>query len=145
MKPRANEDYEVEVFYDGGCPLCRREITFLKRRDRRNRIRFTDIDSPSFNADAVGKRHDELMARIQGRLRDGTWLQGVEVFRRMYAAIGFSGIVTLSRLPLISQILDLGYSVFARNRLRLTGRCTAQSCLPKLVDAPTRGTDGGVT
>jgi predicted DCC family thiol-disulfide oxidoreductase YuxK len=34
----------------------------------------------------------------------------------------------LSRLPLISQLLDIGYSVFAQNRVRLTGRCTAATC-----------------
>ena len=33
------------------------------------------------------------MAQIHGRLPDGTWLQGVEVFRRLYAAIGFGSLV----------------------------------------------------
>jgi predicted DCC family thiol-disulfide oxidoreductase YuxK len=68
------------------------------------------------------------MARIHGRLSGATWLQGVEIFRRLYAAVGFGPLVFLSRLPLISQLLNWGYAVFARNRLRLTGRCTAKSC-----------------
>lgn len=51
-----------------------------------------------------------------------------DIFRRLYAAIGFGPLVFLSRLPLISQLLSWGYTVFARNRLRLTGRCTATSC-----------------
>jgi len=27
-------DFEVEVFYDGACPLCMREIAMLRRRDK---------------------------------------------------------------------------------------------------------------
>lgn len=121
-------NFAVEVFYDGDCPLCLREMGLLKRWDRRGRIRFSDINDPAFDPHALGKSHDELMARMHGRLPDGTWLSGVEVFRRLYAAVGFGPIVWLSRLPIFSQLLDVGYAIFARHRLRLTGRCTAESC-----------------
>ena len=128
MKDTTDSAYDIEVFYDGGCPLCLREITMLRRWDRQSKIRFTDIDAADFQPAAVGKSYEELMAQMHGRLADGTWVQGVEVFRQLYAAVGFVRLTALSRLPLISQVLNLGYSVFARNRLRLTGRCTKQSC-----------------
>ena len=128
MNEHGSATYDLEVFYDGACPLCLREVNWLRRRDRRGKFRFTDISASDFQAAAVGKTEEELMARIHGRLSDGTWLQGVEVFRRLYAAIGFGPLVFLSRLPLISQLLNWGYALFARNRLRLTGRCTAKSC-----------------
>ncbi len=131
MSNSINEAYEVEMFYDGGCPLCLREIRMVRYWDRQSKIRFTDIDSPSFHAEAVGKSYQELMAQMHGRLPDGTWVQGVEVFRRLYAAVGFVGLAAFSRLPLVSQVLNLGYTVFARNRLRLTGRCSARTCSPK--------------
>lgn len=131
MTVEATKPIEIEVFFDGGCPLCLREINFLKRRDRHGKIKFTDIDAPSFRPEICGKTYDELMARIYGRLPDGTWITGVEVFRRLYSAVGFGPLVMLTRLPVISQIMDLGYHVFAKNRLRLTGRCTAQSCSVK--------------
>ena len=124
-------NHDIEVFFDGGCPLCRREIDFLRRRDRRDKIRFTDISSPDFQGAAVGMTDEALMAQMHGRLPDGTWLRGVEVFRRMYAAVGFGPLVFLSRAPLISQLLDGAYAVFARNRLRFTGRCTANGCSAK--------------
>ena len=100
--------FEIEVFFDGGCPLCMREIRMLKRWDRRSKIRFTDIDAAEFQAAAVGKTQADLMAQIYGRLPDGNWIRGVEVFRRLYAAVGFGPVVFLTRLPVISQILDLG-------------------------------------
>jgi predicted DCC family thiol-disulfide oxidoreductase YuxK len=135
MNPITSTPYEVEVFYDGGCPLCLREIGLLRRWDYLKKIRFTDIDAPEFDAETVGKTYPELMAKMHGRLRDGTWVQGVEVFRRLYGAVGFSRLVALSRLPGISQILGLGYALFARNRLRLTGRCDAKSCSVRPVAA----------
>ena len=121
-------DFEVEVFYDGACPLCMREIRMLRGRDHRARIRFTDIAVESFDAGAVGLSWTELMNRIHGRLPDGTIIEGVEVFRRLYAAVGFRPLVTLSRAPGISQLLDLAYRLFAKNRLRLTGRCADGAC-----------------
>lgn len=114
---------EVEAFYDGACPLCTREIRMLERRDRRGRIRFTDIAARDFDPAAYGKDMATFMARIQGRLPDGTWIEGVEVFRRLYAAIGLGWLVALTRLPGVSHATELAYRLFARNRLRLTGRC----------------------
>lgn len=118
----------VEVFFDGECPLCTKEVAFVRRLDRQARVRFTDIAAPGFDAHAIGRTQVDLMARIQARLPDGTFIEGVEVFRRMYAAAGFAPIVALTRLPGISQLLDLGYRWFAKNRLRLTGRCDTAAC-----------------
>ncbi len=118
----------VEVFFDSGCPLCAREINMLRRWDRQQRIRFTDIDAEEFSAEQYGKTYEDLMARIQGRLPDGTWIEGVEVFRRLYSTVGFGPVVWVTRLPVISQLMNLGYWVFARNRLRLTGRCLGKTC-----------------
>ena len=123
-----SSDFDIEVFYDGGCPLCRREIGLLRGRDRQHLIRFTDIDDEGFDSGAVGKTIEQLMAEIHGRLPDGTMLTGVEVFRRLYSAVGFGWLVAPTRLPGIRQLCDLGYRIFAKNRLRLTGRCKAGVC-----------------
>lgn len=118
----------IEVFFDGDCPLCMREILLLRRLDRAGRLQFTDIAAPGFDAGSTGLTMDELMASIRGRLPDGSMVEGVEVFRHLYGAVGLGPLVLLSRLPGVSQALDATYSVFARNRLRLTGRCTDAGC-----------------
>lgn len=125
---RVSTNYDLEVFYDGGCPLCRREIAALKKWDRRGQVLFTDINAPEFCAESVGKTQAELMERIHGRLPDSGWVTGAEVFRRLYAAAGFGPLVALTRLPGVSNLMDWSYAVFARNRLRMTGRCTDESC-----------------
>ncbi len=119
---------EIEVFYDGACPLCTREMGAVRRLDRRGRIRFADFTADGFDPAAVGATRQALMDRIHGRLPDGSLVSGVEVFRRIYAAIGFGPLVALTRLPGVAQLLDAGYRLFARNRLRLTGRCQDGAC-----------------
>lgn len=121
-----NSTYTIEMFYDGECPLCLRETRMLQRMDRHRRIQFTNIADPDFDAASYGKSYDEFMAEMHGRLPDGTWVTGVEVFRRLYSAVGFGPIVWLTRLPIIKQCLNGGYSVFAKNRLKLSGRCTGE-------------------
>lgn len=128
MTETSKDDWQVEVFYDGQCPLCRREINMLRWLDRKERIRFCDIADPAFDPADHGNTMQEFMDEIQGRLPDGTSIVGVEVFRRLYGAVGFGPIVSLSRLPGVSHLLDLGYRLFAKNRLRLTGRCNAETC-----------------
>jgi len=120
--------FDIEAFYDGHCPLCAHEVRVLRRLDRRQRIRFVDIADEGFDAGSVGVPWEALMDRIHGRLPDGTLVEGVEVFRRLYTAVGFGVLVAPTRLPGIAQLLDLGYRWFAKNRLRLTGRCADGAC-----------------
>jgi len=143
LKNDTATEYLVEVFFDGGCPLCVREIGMLKRWDRRHRIRFTDIDAPEFVAESYGKTYDDLMSRIQGRLPDGTWIEGVEVFRQLYTAVGLGPVIWVTRLPGISQLLTLGYSLFAKNRLRLTGRCQGKTCAVGSLEAGVQSLEAG--
>lgn len=116
-------DFEIEVFFDGDCPICRREIAGLRRLDRRNRIRFTDIALWDRSATVGDVTWTELMAEIHGRLPDGRWIKGVEVFRQLYDAVGFGPLVRVTRWAGIEQVLDAAYAAFARRRLRWTNRC----------------------
>ena len=115
--------YQFEVFYDGDCPLCRREIEFLKRKDAKRLIRFSDIEKLDFPNAELSKTYEQLMAEIHGRLPDGTWVQGVEVFRQLYDAIGWQWAVNVTRWPGVRQSLDWVYPIFAKRRLAWTGRC----------------------
>jgi hypothetical protein len=63
------------------------------------------------------------MGRIHGRLPSGEIIEGVEVFRRLYAAAGFQTLARVSRWPGVSSMADWAYGHFAANRLWLTGRC----------------------
>ena len=136
---------EITVLFDGECPLCAREVAMLRRLDRgRGQIGFDDIAAPEFDAARYGQTHEALMARIHGMLPDGTLVEGVEVFRRAYAAVGLGWALAWTRWPGLRVLADAGYRWFARNRLRLTGRpahaCESGRCaLPRgEAEAPSR-------
>jgi len=141
--------WRITVLYDGECPLCSREIRFLERRDRgRGAIRFDDIAAPSFDPRAHGVELRELMARIHGVLPDGTLVEGVEVFRQAYAAVGLGWLVAPTRWPGLRRLADLAYRVFARNRLRWTGRasaCDVGRCSPPATRAEARPVVAGTS
>jgi len=122
---------EVTILYDGECPLCAREVAMLRRMDRgRGRVGFEDIAAPDFDAARYGRTHAELMARIHGVGADGAVIEGVEVFRRAYTAVGLGWLVAPTRWPILRSLTDAAYRWFARNRLRLTGRnaCESERC-----------------
>ncbi|MCH2183390.1 MAG: DUF393 domain-containing protein [Mariniblastus sp.] len=140
----SDSENRFQVFFDGACPLCRREIDWLRKRDRDQQIEFVDIADPSFDEQRHGRSYETLMTHIHGRETDGRWVTGVDVFRRLYQAAGFGPLVRLSRLPLVKQLLDLAYRFFARYRTRLTGRCHAggDSCQVG-TDPPTQAANKG--
>ena len=115
-KNNEQESFEIEVFYDGECPLCIREINMLKRLDKELRIKFSDIANAEFNMSEIDASWSDLMNSIHGRLPNGRLIKGVEVFRRLYSAVGFGALVKISRLPLITNLLDLSYKIYNTDR-----------------------------
>lgn len=136
----AEQAWQVRVLYDGECPLCAREIRMLERLDAgRGRIDFEDIAAPEFDADRYGLRFDDVMARIHAVLPGGRVVEGVEVFRLAYAAVGLGWLVAPTRWPILRGVADAAYRVFARNRLRWTGRahvCDSARCQIPGASAP---------
>jgi predicted DCC family thiol-disulfide oxidoreductase YuxK len=136
--------WEIRVLYDGGCPLCMGEIRALRRLDReRGRISFEDIAAPGFDPALYGLSYETLMSRIHGVLPDGTLLEGVEVFRRLYSAVGLGWLVAPTRWPGLRGLFDAAYRAFARNRLWLTGREQA-ACTPERCSIPSEGKSSAV-
>ena len=125
--------WDIRVFYDGACPLCLREVRMLRRLDRSRRIDFVDIAAAEYDAAFYDLPYDRAMARIHAVTPAGEMLTGVEVFRRLYAAVGLGWLVAPTRWPLLRGLADRAYELFARHRLRLTGRsesCASGHCVP---------------
>ena len=116
----------LELFYDGGCPLCSREISILRRLDRQQGISIIDLYDQNFDQRSVDRDLSTLMRRIHGRRPSGEWVEGVDVFRQIYLVLGYRWLVYLSSLPLVRNVLDIGYEIFARWRFKK--RCADGAC-----------------
>ena len=122
--------HSLTLLYDGGCPLCLREVTFLQGRDARlhpqqRRLAFVDIDAADYNPAAHGGiSYREAMGRIHGLTGDGTVLRDVAVFREAYRLVGLGWLYAPTDWPLLRPVVDVAYGIWARWRLRLTGRPT---------------------
>lgn len=116
------------LLYDGGCPLCLREVAFLRARDAAHngsapRLAFVDIDAAGYDPAAHGGiSYREAMGRIHALSGDGAVLRDVAVFRRAYELVGLGWIYAPTRWPLIGPLADLAYGLWARWRLALTRR-----------------------
>lgn len=104
------------VWYDAACPLCRREIAFMRRLDRRHAIDFQDVSS---SAASCPRDRAELLARFHAE-EDGHLLSGAAAFAAMWRAIPYLrpfGIAAGN--PLALRCLERLYTIFLRLRPRL--------------------------
>lgn len=115
---------ELILLYDGACPLCRREVESLGRRDGgRGAIRFVDVDDPLYDPDAFqGISYREAMGRVHGITADGRVLRDLAVFQEAYRLVGFGWIYAPIDWPVIGPLAQVVYRLWARLRLRITGR-----------------------
>jgi predicted DCC family thiol-disulfide oxidoreductase YuxK len=107
---------QVTIWFDGGCPLCVREITLMRRLDRRGAIHFVD----AVNAQAVCPIDKaELLARFHAA-EDGKLLSGAAAFAAMWRAIPvLRPVGLLAKNPLVLWALEKLYLQFLRIRPRI--------------------------
>jgi len=110
---------EFTLFYDGLCPICRREVIWLVKKNKRGRLGFRDINDADFNPAQYGKTLSELMAEIHGIYPDGRIIKGMSVFRACYSAVGLGWLLPPTGWPLLKPLFDRLYRLFAKYRLRL--------------------------
>jgi predicted DCC family thiol-disulfide oxidoreductase YuxK len=107
---------ELTVWYDGGCPLCLREISVMRRLDRRGAISFIDVTSENSFCPISPA---ELLARFHAQ-ENGLMLSGAAAFAAMWRAIPVLrplGLAARNRLVLAG--LERIYIVFLKHRPRL--------------------------
>jgi len=109
----------LTVWYDGACPLCIREIALMRRLDRRNAIRFTDISTP---AAACPIDRQLLLERFHAS-ENGQLLSGAAAFAAMWREIPLLRPLGLfARLPAVLAILEALYLQFLKVRPHIQKR-----------------------
>lgn len=122
-------DADMIVYYDGLCPICRREMMILKKKARDHSVGFCDFTDREFDPQSIGRTEAELAAQLHVYDR-GRWIVGMDALRALYNQVGLGKWINWTALPGIRIVCDWGYGVFARFRPRLSGAsgCSDSQC-----------------
>ncbi len=127
----------LTVFYDGSCPLCRREIGWYRRRHALAPIDWLDVSRCPDAVLPAGHERQTLLARFHVALRqtllarfhvalpDGRVTSGAAAFLAVWLRYpGLRWGARLASIPPLPWLLERGYRVFLRVRPRLQRRAS---------------------
>lgn len=110
----------LTIFYDGGCPLCAREIAFYRRCAGAGRLDWIDVAAWGAEDAVDGLSKATALARFHVMTADGRFHQGGRAFARLWCALpAFRLFGWLGLLPPVAWALDRGYDYFLPLRPRL--------------------------
>jgi predicted DCC family thiol-disulfide oxidoreductase YuxK len=106
------------VFFDGACPLCRKEIAHYRRLPGADRLSWIDISEAEAALQPYGLSRDAAMARLHVLDAAGNWQTGAWGFAELWSHLpAYSWLAAILRRTRILPLLDRGYAYFARRRL----------------------------
>jgi predicted DCC family thiol-disulfide oxidoreductase YuxK len=106
------------VFYDGSCPMCRREIGFYKGQVGASEVAWVDISACSNGGvapDLVAPdlTRDAAMRRFHVRRADGELVSGAAAFAVLWSHLPrWRWLGRAAQLPLVSTLLEASYRLF---------------------------------
>ncbi len=110
---------ETTMFYDGGCPLCSREVDHYRQLDKLGRIKWVDIHAEPDVVDTLGVTYQQAMARLHVRDRTGRVQTGAWAFAAIWEELPYyRWLARALRACGVLAILDYAYQPFASWRLK---------------------------
>ncbi len=112
--------HALTVFYDGACPLCRREIAFYQRRRGAAQIHWQDISRMPEGEVAPGLSRCAALTRFHVLLPDGRRLSGGPAFAAVWRVLpAFRPLGWAFGFKVTGWLADRAYDGFLRLRPRL--------------------------
>lgn len=122
-------EQKIQVYYDGLCKVCSKEIAHYQRQVGSEKIRFVDICATGF--DPIKENLDPFAIHniMHVRRADGSLATRVDAFIEIWKALPkFNKLARLANIPLIHGGLEVGYSVFAKIRPWLPRKVASDNC-----------------
>lgn len=117
----------MTVLYDGQCPICSREIAWLRNRAA-DQLRFQDVYADGFDPTPLGVSLNDLLSEIHGISTDGSLIKGIDVFAIIYPAVGLKWLAAPLRWSFTRPLFKLFYAEFARYRRPLASLWGGKPC-----------------
>lgn len=108
----SNQSQCVEVYFDGSCPMCRREIAVYQNITPDQPIAWVDVSKPDTPL-PQGQTKEQLMARFHTRTAQGELLSGAAAFVHVWAQLpGWRVLAWLAKVPGMLWVMEKAYNGF---------------------------------
>ena len=115
------------MFYDGSCPLCRREVDHYRRLDRAGRVDWADIAADASALESRGVTRNQGMQRLHALDAEGHLVSGAWAFAAIWQELpGYRWLARTVRALHLLPAIDWAYRYFAR--WRFARRCADGAC-----------------
>ncbi len=102
----------LRVYYDGGCPVCSREIAWYRARPGAERFVWIDVSGDAADL-GPGLSQAAAMARLHVRLANGTLRSGAEAFGEMWRRMpNLAWLGWLLAMPPFGTLAEWSYAGF---------------------------------
>jgi len=118
------------VFFDGSCPLCRREMNHYRRIDRSGSIQWVDISSDVETLKSYDIPFDWAMRILHAVNKSGQVVVGVSAFVLIWGYLDYyKHLAKIVQFFKLEKVLNYFYQHFARWRYqkRCKGGCSIPS------------------
>ncbi len=105
-------DYQMKVFFNNSCKICRSEINLYKKENIKD-IDWVDITNNSDAEKETFRNDKELLRRLHVK-ENGKIIQGAEAFLYVWKKIPkYKFLYKFFKLPIIFTIFKYGYEIIA--------------------------------
>jgi predicted DCC family thiol-disulfide oxidoreductase YuxK len=105
------------VYFDGACPVCRKEIEHYQRQRGAEAIAWVDASSCDAAALGPGLDRSRVLSRFHVREADGSLASGAAAFVAIWRRLpAFAGLAVFASFRPVLALLDAGYAAFVRVR-----------------------------
>mmetsp|Transcript_827 Transcript_827/g.1334 ORF Transcript_827/g.1334 Transcript_827/m.1334 type:complete len:219 (+) Transcript_827:63-719(+) len=120
---------EINIIYDSKCNVCKLEIDFLAKRDAEKinvgspKLKMTDLEADGYdpnNPANGGVSYERGLKAIHAVTSEGKVVKGVPVFQLAYEHVNLGWLFQITTWPVVKQLVDVGYSLFAKYRTNVT-------------------------
>ena len=109
---------DLTVYFDGSCPLCRREIALYRQLSSRQSVAWVDVSQHVDCGDGLSCA--TAMRRFHVRDEQGRLLSGAAAFSRLWRCYaGWRVLGWATAVPPLSWLAELAYRLFLPARPRL--------------------------
>ena len=122
----------LTVMFDGGCPLCRREIGLYQSLPSSQPVQWQDVSGVQTSLSAA--EQVRYLKRFHVRLGNGQVLSGAAAFAALWSVLpGWRWLARVAAWPAVMPVLEALYTGFLqlRPRLQSLARAAEISHLPK--------------